>query len=345
MEKLESIWQFDEVIAKAMSERGYNSYYKELYRLLNLYRSLLKRFTLNKENVLYEDAQIGRYVKKQIPKLNHLFDYYSKGKLAEFDKIAESLFNTQSNRISVSTFFPITTIEKDSIWYRARKPEMGKKYIREELYHVPFQKRGFVGNDRFSINGFPCLYLGNTLKCVDAETPPSAIKAVSCFKTMQDLDVYDFTFFSSKDKLDNTRVINNLLSYPFKIAASIPFKMEDKVEKGDKYIPEYVIPQLLLHWTIRNIKGKKPKGILYSSTKAITDKVNITGFSEYINMVVPSFFIKEKGLCSFINTYFQLTEPEIVAFPYLDDESIVKVQNEMQKKEFNQIDIDYEPKN
>ena len=330
-----------------MSERGYNSYYKELYRLLNLYRSLLKRFTLNKENVLYEDAQISGYIKNQIPKLNHLFDYYSKGKLAEFDKFAASLFNTQSNRVSVSAYFPQTNIEKDSFWYRARKPEMENKFLREELYHVPFQKRGIVGNDRFSINGFPCLYLGNTLKCVDVETPPSAIKAVSCFKTMQEINVYDFTFFSLKDKSDNTRIINNLLSYPFKIAASIPLKTEDKGKegKGDKYIPEYVIPQLLLHWTIKNRRDEKPKGILYSSTKAITGKFKSSEFSNYLNLVLPTFFIKDRGLCSHLNTYFQLTEPEIVAFPYLDDKSINDVQDKMQIKEFKQIDIDYEPKN
>ena len=322
-----------------MAERGERSYSKELFRLLEVYRSLLKDYSLDGINSLYEEPWLSNHVKKQIPKLKNLFKYYSKGDLVEFNKTAYRLFNTRARGENSQYYFPKTKVCVGSHWYRARKLVDKKKFVREDLFHVPFGLRGIIGSDRFSIVGYPCLYLGKTLKCVDAETPPTGIKAVSCFKNRQDIEVYDLTFFPHDG---NQCICKHLLSYPFKIAASIP-KMREEKDVQNKFFPEYIIPQLLLHWTIRNRRGTAPEGIIYSSTQAIADRINENSYSEYTNIVVPASIFKEKGLCSHLNSLFSMTEPEIVPFPDLRNSSLEKLQYSMQQKEFNQIDVDYEP--
>ena len=38
------------------------------------------------------------------------------------------------------------------------------KYLsKKEIFHIPFEERGKVNNQRFSIDGFPCLYLGSSI--------------------------------------------------------------------------------------------------------------------------------------------------------------------------------------
>ena len=275
---------------------------------------------------------------KLIPKLKKLAKYYLNGNIIDFNKTALSLFNIQSNKNTTSANFPITTIKKDTLWYRARIPDLEKRFVREELFHVPFQERGKASSDRFSLPGYPCLYLGKSLKCVNIETGEPGIKAVSCFKLLQDIETYDFTFFSPEGHGDIIRLRNNLLTYPIKIASSIQ-TIDDENHRNEGFKAEYIIPQLLLHCVIKQRGGRRVRGIMYSSTKDISNQVDAPLL---YNLVVPTVFNREKGYCSNLNTIFSMTEPEIVPFPYLDEESIQSIQQEMERKHFSQIDIDYD---
>ena len=236
MQKLDSIWQIDLAITKQMAKRKYVSYSDELARLLEAYRDLLKEYSLHGTRSIYDEEDISKYVSKQIPKLKKIAKYYLKGDLVNLNKTSLSLFNTQSNGTTAVAFFPNSNILRGSYWFRARKPDLNKKFVREELFHVPFNLRGKISTDRFSLPGFPCLYLGKSLKCADFETGNFGIKAVSCFNVLKDFKVYDFTFFSQEDRNSPLRLINNLKSYPFKIASSIPTIENDdnqfKTENG-----------------------------------------------------------------------------------------------------------------
>ncbi len=339
MELLSSIWQIDKIISEELSNRKDNSYESELTRLLEKYREILKQYSQDGKRSIYQDEYIFKYMKKIIPKIKKLADLYLKGNIIDFNKVSLSLFNAQSNNETASAWFPTTTIRKDSLWYRARKPDLVKRFVREELFHVPFQERGKASSDRFSLPGYPCLYLGKSLKCVDVETGVSGIKAVSCFKLLQDIETYDFTFFSPEDQNDNKRLIKNLMTYPFKIASSIQ-TIDDEKHKDEGFKAEYIIPQLLLHCVIKQRgTGGNIKGILYSSTKDISNQIDAPIL---YNLVVPTTFNREKGYCSNLNTYFSITEPEIVPFPYFDEKSVQFIQQEMGKKQFSQIDIDYD---
>jgi len=58
------------------------------------------------------------------------------------------------------------------LWFRGRKKDKNKPFDEqniESFFHVPFDKRERIGNQRFSINGQPMLYLGFSLLTVAKE--------------------------------------------------------------------------------------------------------------------------------------------------------------------------------
>ena len=57
------------------------------------------------------------------------------------------------------------TIENESCLYRMRLGKNGYEEFtsNEEMFHIPFQYNHIVANERFSMSGFPSLYLGSSV--------------------------------------------------------------------------------------------------------------------------------------------------------------------------------------
>ena len=49
----------------------------------------------------------------------------------------------------------------EKAFYRMRNSQEYVQYEKNEMYHIPFDKNYLVGNERFSITGFPTLYLSS----------------------------------------------------------------------------------------------------------------------------------------------------------------------------------------
>lgn len=55
-------------------------------------------------------------------------------------------------------------VKQGSLWYRSRTVEGRERVLKaKEMFHVPFELVRKLGNNRFSISGYPCLYLSNTI--------------------------------------------------------------------------------------------------------------------------------------------------------------------------------------
>ncbi len=350
MEKLTSIWQIDEKMVEAIAElsavcakdKGKQSqplltYQEKLERLFKTYISILKSYTHRDDGIsLWEERDIKFYVNdKLIRTIRDLFDKFSRGKLTESNKCSNRLFNVSANRQTAKSLFPITNIPKDSFWFRARRPER-IKFSRKDLFHVPFEKRGFIGTNRFSILGYPCLYLASTIVGAREETEDSkdlGITAISCFQNNTDIEAYDFTFFPKRKKEDWQTLYKDIMTYPFKIAASIPVGAEKE------YCPfkeEYIIPQLLLHCVIRQ-SGKRKLALLYSSTKAIENKVDKNLFCQHANLVFPAVLVKRDGFCRFLMEKFILTSPQIVPFTHLSNEEINEIEKNIKQMKMENL--------
>lgn len=349
MKKLESIHQIDRIIADEIrsiiqeqkeflkdevQKKKLLSFSDILTYLLERYRKILKEYTLRGKQSVYQEEDINRYIRKLIPALKNIFKYYSEGRLIEAGKKIDLLFKIKANKISAQAYFPKYTIKKDTIWFRARiLPEGKKRLTREDLFHVPNNLRHKVKTNRYTIPGFPCLYLSNSLTCANNEIGMPAVSIVNCFKNMKSFEVFDFSFFSSS----TTPLIYQIMSYPIKIAASIPV-----INKEEKYfVEEYVMSQIILHSTIMQ-KGSfnKVYGILYSSVNLFENEINKEHFAFNQNLVVPPKWIAPPQMySSFLGSLFHSTEPKVFPFAYMNNKEIEILGNIMSEENFAEIDL------
>ena len=360
MEKLKSIWQIDEKILPEIrklyddNEKIYSdnlkltddggkrllvSYSEQLKTLYDKYLQILSEFSLldDMSCSIKDYNYIVKDIRKYKNKILNLFDNYSKGKFAEAAKIEKTLFFPSANASSASSMFPHATIMPETYWFRSRRLEFNRRFGNKDLFHVPFEKRGKIGASRYSIPGYPCLYLGATINCAVEETGNDVISAVSCFKNMRELDSYDFRFFSPNANDDMVYLNKALVTYPFKIAASIPVGTY-KYKEQWVYKEEYVIPQLLLHCALRKNGPDKPQCIMYTSTKAIVDSsITPSDFPLHDNIVVPTLYSRGEGICGYLNAMFTMTSPEIVPSGYMTDNEIKEMEVTMKKNQFNKV--------
>lgn len=54
------------------------------------------------------------------------------------------------------------TISTNIPLYKCRENSRQFHYSKDEMFHIPYDKRSLVGNQRYSVTGLPCLYLGGS---------------------------------------------------------------------------------------------------------------------------------------------------------------------------------------
>lgn len=165
-------------------------------------------------------------------------------------------------------------------YYKARcrsekkKEEFKKK---EELFHIPFAKRHLVGNQRYSVSGFPCMYLGATpYTCYEELGRPNAedmylikVELPKSYKLLTigllPYELKDYLYKNEKTGEENI-IENYLKMLPVIMACSVKVD-EEKAEKAI-FKEEYIIPQLITQWLITS--DRYFDGILYFSIKTGT---------------------------------------------------------------------------
>jgi hypothetical protein len=193
---------------------------------------------------------------------------------------------------------------------------------RKEMFHVPFELRDRVHNQRYSIAGLPCLYLASSIwLCWEELSRPELHSVfVSRFRIAEEVKVLDFSFppdiawtlhlySTSKtpegisteeaatlgERYTESFIVTYLACWPLIAACSVK-----RSRRGGAFYPQYITPQLLLQW-IR--KTKKVDGLRYFSTRAQQ------GTGPYTNCAFPVREIDVTGQCSFLSSKFNLTNP------------------------------------
>ena len=232
------------------------------------------------------------------------------------------------------------------IFFRGRKSK--KLLSKEDLYHIPFNKRHLVSNQRYSLTGQPMFYFGLSVLNVLTELrqPINSFEDVhlSCFiNTDNSLRIYDFTnpFQSQIGSLDritksvedakidyfDTYYGNNMENHPkefykFIFLCVCSFKRNNE---NTNFVEEYVIPQMLTEITRKN----KFDGILFSSTRInkdiaySTDTLNFGKYKE--NLVLFTEYNKDGKFD------FDLIEKFIVSKPIRETDFIEIKFNEIEK--------------
>lgn len=189
--------------------------------------------------------------------------------------------------------------EVDESFFRIRLSDKNYLYKKSEMFHIPFELRNKVSTQRFSIPGFPSLYLGRTVYiCWEELNRPSIdkIQAIK-FKSIKRIKLLDLTP-PSKDCTDIDELYRFFMTFPIIMCCSVKVK-----DPSDTFKPEYIIPQLLLQW-IRN--NDRLDGIQYKSTH-ITSRV-FNDNTELINIVLPVKTSEDNGICNRLTSYFESTE-------------------------------------
>jgi hypothetical protein len=187
---------------------------------------------------------------------------------------------------------------------------------RKDIFHVPFENRHLVVNQRYSIAGLPCLYLGSSAWiCWEELGRPDLNGAVfSSFRFAekalvldfqltpeQAWDIYEGVQTNSKNvdllqKFSDDFIASYILFWPLIAACSI------RVERKEgSFFPQYIVPQLLLQWVTRH---RKVDGIRYFSTRAAKPDYFVS-----LDYVFPTKNIKREGRCSYLQKKLHLLPP------------------------------------
>ena len=204
---------------------------------------------------------------------------------------------------------------------------------RSRIFHTPYNLRTKVGTNRYSIAGFPSLYLGTTVELCLEELrcdPYKQYSLCSRFEIIRDLwknetkiDVIELgikpqDFFEDRDNDDfalrNRKIDKELLDSPeireayllwFPIIASSSFI---RANKQDPFAPEYIIPQLIMQWIRKQNDDSENKlyGIRYFSCSSI--KASDMGFN-YVFPTSGEKHDKNENFCKTLTNSFRLSKP------------------------------------
>lgn len=198
-------------------------------------------------------------------------------------------------------------------YYRMRIFNDRRNVSYKDMFHIPLDKRGIVKTQRYSMPGYPCLYLGKSVYTCWEEMgrPEFSTCMVSRFEQNSFLSFIDVTKPSSESFNNNYISGLTLMKYPMVIAC-----MVQVLDYNDTYKPEYIIPQLLMEYVIECRETDKNEkkitcelsGIYYTSVHK-SKSFNFEG--EILNnLAIPVFDpLANTKYCPVLCSTFSLTEP------------------------------------
>lgn len=186
----------------------------------------------------------------------------------------------------------------------------------KDMFHIPFGKRGIVSTQRYSIPGYPCLYLSEKIfGCWKELGQPNLDSCmISRLTNERELSVWDLRIPDKSKWNDSTIFERNCSLFPLVIACMFRVKEANAVFK-----PEYIIPQLLLQVILDN---KSIDGIVYTSVHNTTD-FKFPDFVK-INYVFP---VKEQksgySHCPQLCEMFRITKPTCEEYERIKQGSVI----------------------
>lgn len=185
--------------------------------------------------------------------------------------------------------------------FRLRFNKSNQPFNQGEMFHIPFNKTHLVNNQRFSLSGYPCLYLGNS--------------AYGCWEELERLDLErcNFSVFTTEREMNmfdlslpiEIKSLQDILRLPLIISCAIKITYQEASFK-----PEYIIPQSVLQGVIR-LNSKKVAsthfdGIIYLSSK-VGERVFFSDENLMFNYVFPIIDRSEKSFCSVLKKMFTIS--------------------------------------
>ena len=213
-------------------------------------------------------------------------------------------------------------------------------YNRKDVFHTPYNLRSKVSSCRYSIAGYPGLYLATSLALCSEETKLQTlgdltlaarfelvrdqiesgtnIQVIELAVKPQDFLVNEVAenkdshiehsssgrIFTEVD-LSSAKVRSSYLCwYPLIAACSYI-----RVNKSDPFAAEYIIPQLLMQWIRTKFTQGELYGIRYFSSASV--KASDMGFN-YMFPVSGEKYQHNSNFCDVLAKAFMLTQPKFI---------------------------------
>lgn len=191
--------------------------------------------------------------------------------------------------------------------YKCRENNRLFPLSKNEMFHIPFEKRDLVGNQRYSLSGLPCLYLGGSSYICWEELGRRDFNTSNyCgYSLKQAVNMFDMLLPISITKEHQIRRVVLILS------CSLAAKRESIFK------PEYILPQCLLHSLIhRSFYNHRLFCVCYYSSHLLNgdadyfspDFSNPDYLPRYVNYVFPAISPQSEGYHEGLKKLFNQTD-------------------------------------
>lgn len=324
-----------------------NDFPTTLHSLFNHYMKKLE-FLANEEDRYTPYVHVDRHEIKRvcgliIKAVEHYLNGFPSKSYETFNRAMRVLMITPLTvyQKSVMEHFekPSNRYDDDELkLYRVTCVPDNKPYDRKRVFHTPYNMRSKVSTSRYSIAGYPSLYLGTSLELCCEEihlNPYKDFALAAAFKLERTLEYtntnirvielgvkpQDFIGLEPTNEIARRTIPHDLLKetkvksayllwYPLIAACSFI-----RTNKNDPFAAEYIIPQLLMQWVRSEMSSSHQDeydqliGIRYFSCASI--KSSDMGFN-YVFPTSGQQKSAELPYCSVLTKSFKLTNPKYV---------------------------------
>jgi hypothetical protein len=205
-------------------------------------------------------------------------------------------------------------------FFRARTMTGPIRPNRGDLFHVPFEQREKLSSQRYSVPGVPTLYLGSSAYVCWEELgrPEFGSTYISHFRARDERKIRLLVIGPAPAQL-RRRIIHQFNSPPvlpgcediYRGAAAslaICWPLIEAcsmlvLERDSPFVPEYVVPQLVLQWVLNSGAAD---GVEYPSMLVDHDQV----WSDFgFNYAFPARSSGKSGFCETLADLFEMTDP------------------------------------
>ena len=241
-------------------------------------------------NGMFTKNRLSNLVNRIIEAHLKILQYCYKGDLFSASKLLYQLLLCQNSKLKQYLVEPYinyldSKVFTKEIFYRMRDEDKDK--LVDNCSHVPYNLRGSIDSNRFSLQGLPCLYLANTKETANKELrsmEEGKQRWVSEFAPTRDFALTDLRFkqVELQPNMSIYDAFKLLITFPIRLLCS----MKVKDEKA-RFHEEYYFPQLLSHLILVYLK-EHPNEKLYCGTEGIMfdSTQNRTGY----NIILPASY-------------------------------------------------------
>lgn len=241
-------------------------------------------------------------------------NYYNGSPYNAYESIINAI-NTVSQDLEKIIEGALWATDNDENLFRMRCSDNRLRTI-EEMCHAPFELRHHIATQRYSIPGYPSLYLASSVYVAwkELRQPPQKDKIYTVRMTgAEKLKVMDFSYTprylfgvynivaGKCHEREEKYIASYIVCWPLIASCAVISKFSNAAFK-----PEYIVPQLLLQAIRNNAISGAFDGIKYFSMSATHLELEKQRLHNYVFPVKAS---KPNGLCDFVKKSFKSTSP------------------------------------